>query len=185
MNTSPVQLRFSCHNDPASFNDSLKEILDAIARQLPESPGKNDILKRSGWILMEFISNGYKHSGKNEVSLGVSIDDHNLVIVKEDQGSPLHLSLPHNESLRWPLNEAWLNKEIVLIEDSLHLLTAFISDEGTAVFSARSQDSNRPPSISELNEHFGLIIISSACNRFSYSFNEGRNTFKATIELSS
>jgi len=183
MDTAIQQLRFELPSDPARFNALLDQILVDIDRSLADSPHAPNIRKKSRWIITELITNGYKHSGEAAIIIRIEFHPHGVHIIKEDTGSPLKLFLSDGEVICWPVGEQHYNRVINISHDPLNVLDGHIEPEGDVRFVVREKQPTDHDA-TKVNEHFGLIIIASLCNSFTYRFsNDGKNIFTSIIHF--
>lgn len=177
-------LSFELNADEATyFQRRMEDILAEIKTRLPDTLAEQEpVLQKCRWILAEFITNAYKHSNQSSVALNIEFQAGCMRIVKEDSGTPLCFELPNGDRVCWPLNETYLDKELNVFHDQLNVLNARIDNKGMVTFSVH-QNPEKDPSIHKLNEHFGLIIITSICREFSYTYEKlsGKNIFSSVI----
>lgn len=181
MSISDTEISFSIVTEPTEFPARIDEILPAIEEGLPVHVPREEIMSKCKWVITELITNGYKHSGSDEIKLNVKFTPTELHITKEDAGYPLVLTLTDGAMIGWPVTPEYHNKSLNVICDKLNDLSVNIDAKGRAKFGVKERrvEDHRPTG--ELTEHFGLIIITRLCTDFIYEFEQGRNIFTTVI----
>jgi hypothetical protein len=176
----PVSKQFLLPNTRQSIKSSVEELLDFIVRQLPANVNKDSISFKIEVILIELLTNGIKHAGTKETFLDITVDDKNIHIDKKDFGNryqPGNITslLVHKPGYRELLTQDGLHSMYAVVETDTQI--RFVCDE--------VNDEDTPLDVSNLMEHFGLLIITKASDNFTYEYDidRGLNTFSVNIEL--
>lgn len=182
MKEGPGQKKITIQADPRLFRRQVDELLASIHPELSGGEAAS-VLQKCKWILIELITNGYKHSGDSDTTISMELVTNGLMIVKEDCGRPLQLILHDGESLCWPLHPRDHNRDAYILKGELNELYLNISNDGTATFITEASSENEAYNLDNLNEHFGFIIIARLCHSFTYVFESstGKNIFKVVL----
>ena len=142
---------------------------------------KEQLLSRCKFIITELCTNGIKHSGRQESVFIITTHNGNLIIERQDNGTPLKVT-GNDSEIQVPLAEEI--DIITVMEDDINCLRMQKLHEYSVKFYTQPKDPmlQVPPT---LNEHFGLVIICLSADSFIYVHNSatGANTFTATINL--
>ncbi|HTN45743.1 MAG TPA: hypothetical protein VL098_05295 [Flavipsychrobacter sp.] len=182
MKEGPGQKKITIQADPQLFGRQVDELLSSIPLELSGEETAS-VLQKCKWILIELITNGYKHSGDADTTISMEFVTNGLEIIKEDCGCPLQLVLHDGESLHWPLHPRDHNRNACILKEELNELYLNINQDGVASFTMAALPENEPYNLDNLNEHFGFIIITRLCHSFTYVFeaSTGKNIFKAVL----
>jgi anti-sigma regulatory factor (Ser/Thr protein kinase) len=134
-------------------------------------------------ILVELLTNSLKHSGQDNTVLKVGTAGNKISIRKTDTGNGLAVRCGEN-LLEWPLPGRHHTDEIITIySDSSAILKAKLHNNCCLRFFIEDTEETDPVNISSLAEHFGLMIITRACDTFDYEFdiNTCTNCFTVTL----
>ncbi|GAA4097327.1 hypothetical protein [Mucilaginibacter panaciglaebae] len=174
-----VSKQFLLPNTRQSIKSSVKELLDFVINQLPAGANKDSISFKIEVILIELLTNGIKHAGTKETLLNITVDGKSIHIDKKDFGNRYQ---PGNitSSLQSP------GYKELLTQDGLHSMYAVVESEAQIRFVCEEvDDENALIDVSNLMEHFGLLIITKASDNFTYEYDiaKGLNTFSVYIEI--
>jgi anti-sigma regulatory factor (Ser/Thr protein kinase) len=178
--TEPVSKQFLLPNTRQSIKSSVEELLDFIVNQLPATVNKESISFKVEVILIELLTNGIKHAGTKETFLDITVDDKSINIDKKDFGNryqPGNITslLIHDPGYRE-----------LLTKDGLHSMYAVVMSDTQIKFVCEEvDDEDSPLDVSNLMEHFGLLIITKASDNFTYEYDiaKGLNTFSVYIKV--
>jgi hypothetical protein len=169
---------FDCN--PSSISTLLNTIVSDISDYLP------DVLvieTQCRLILTELLTNALKHSLSAKTIIRISIDSEKLQITKSDEGRPFYLEKwKEREELEWPLY-GYEGKKLVIYEDLMCCLYGYIDSPLKVSFSTKDFPIQTPPRPKEILEHFGLMILTKASDRFTYTYDpeEKANIFQSQI----
>jgi anti-sigma regulatory factor (Ser/Thr protein kinase) len=175
----PVSKQFLLPNTRQSIKASVQELLDFIVNNVAAHVNKDGISFKIEVILIELLTNGIKHAGTLETFLDITIDEHSINIDKKDFGNryqPGNITslLIHDVGYRE-----------LLTQDGLHSMYAIVESDTRLKFVCEEVHVDADLEVSDLMEHFGLLIITKASDRFTYEYDVdmGLNTFSVCIEL--
>ncbi|MES2377173.1 MAG: hypothetical protein V4553_11370 [Bacteroidota bacterium] len=175
----PVSKQFLLPNTRQSIKASVQELLDFIVNHLPAQVNKEGISFKIEVILIELLTNGIKHAGTMETFLDITIDEKAINIDKKDFGNryqPGNITslLIHDPGYRE-----------LLTQDGLHSMYAVVESDTKIQFVCEEVNDDAVLEVSDLMEHFGLLIITKASDRFTYEYDidMGLNTFSVWIDL--
>jgi two-component sensor histidine kinase len=170
---------FTFNNTAETLYKQVLAITNFVA-QCGVLPTITDSLKP---VLTELLTNAVKHSGAISTLLKVEVTDNEITIAKTDWGKPLALEILGRE-LVWPLSDD-TEKEIISIYNDFNCtLKAKLQHSNRVTFFVEDfDDTHHMPDIGDVTEHFGLLIIASACKTFEYHYDAAgaTNNFIATI----
>ena len=131
-------------------------------------------------IVTELLTNSIKHTTGNVTGLELNITDDALTIKKIDEGDPFHIT---NPSAEWPFTDL-VDTTITIYADALNGLFAKV----TAPYNLSFYTESYPVDdviLTDISEHFGLVIICRASNSFVYQYNPSskQSIFTVTINL--
>ncbi|KAA0993776.1 ATP-binding protein [Dyadobacter aurulentus] len=146
-----------------------------------------EIRSRFKWVVTEMLTNAIKHSGVDACRLSIESDADNLVLEKEDAGVPLSLRDPNGSTqISWPLKDALLPADFQIYQNGIESLLLTATSRTNAVFSVKEVgNSDLPPVSDTLSEHFGLLILAKAADKFEYEYDvqRGINKFRCVFNL--
>lgn len=172
--------QFTFSNREANSIAALDCILLFIGEEIKNSVNCKNILLRSKWIVTELFTNASKHSGDNVICFEIEIRDKVLQITKSDRGEPFSL-LIDGERKSYPAD--FTEKDTYLLhEDDLSILYATVTDNAF-IFSAEDNIETTDITVQELNEHFGLAIITRSSDKFIYKYDSCTRTNFFTASL--
>jgi anti-sigma regulatory factor (Ser/Thr protein kinase) len=134
-------------------------------------------------ILVELLTNSLKHSGEDETTLEVTASGHNIIIKKTDTGNGLVVRCG-DYLLEWPLpGNHHAGKIITVYNDSGAVLKARLQNNCCLEFFIEETEELDAIDINSLAEHFGLMIVTRACDTFEYAFDIDTCTNSFTVSL--
>ena len=144
-----------------------------------------DLLPKIQWVITELLMNGTKYSGSRESTLNIEFNEIGVNIIREDSGMPLGLTVDEGvQKLAWPLESALLDQEFEIYRNGMDSLRIYTESSERAVFYvAELENIEMPLLLNTTSEHFGLMIIAKASDRFSYDYDTKtkKNIFKTTF----
>jgi anti-sigma regulatory factor (Ser/Thr protein kinase) len=175
----PVTKTFKISNSTQSQFTSLRWILDFINSNLPRNCDAAEINFKLKSIITELLNNAIKHPGNVETALHILIDNEHIKIDKTDQGKRFN---PNNLI---PIPNEKSGYSVQLSSDALNSVYAYIETEEFIKFYSEDNNSTNPFDINEIDEHFGLLIISKSADEFTYHHDKqsGLNTFSINLKL--
>jgi hypothetical protein len=165
------QFEFITRGD--NLTPALKEILKYINDHLVENVPAISLLFKAKIILTELLTNALKHSFSRSTIINIEIEDNCINISKIDHGMPFSLIVyAHSTEDRIPITN-----------DILHTLYAKPDGQNSISFACEESTLDDLEEIERIVEHFGLIIITKAANKFVYKYDEDTkaNVFTATL----
>lgn len=174
--------QFTFSNNQENPLAALDCILAFIGEAVKSFGNCKNILLRSKWILTELFTNASKHSDGNVVRFEIKISNNVLQIIKSDRGQPFSL-LVDNEIKTYPAD--FSEKETHLLhKDDLNILFAAVTDN-SLIFSVADNIDVSNITVQEISEHFGLVIITKASDKFIYTYDNCNRTniFTASLML--
>ncbi|RYU92109.1 ATP-binding protein [Mucilaginibacter terrigena] len=134
-------------------------------------------------ILVELITNSLKHSGQGDTTIAITASGNIITIKKTDTGNGLAVRCGNN-LLEWPLpGKHHAGKIITVYNDSSAVLKAKLHNNCMLLFFIEETEETDPIDINSLAEHFGLMIITRACDKFEYGFDIDTCTNSFTVSL--
>ncbi|MBB5394713.1 HAMP domain-containing histidine kinase [Mucilaginibacter sp. AK015] len=172
--------KFAFNNLAESLYPSMIDIIDHITNTGKVSDSTVSKLKL---VLVEMLTNSLKHSGGGETIIEVAVTGAQIAIKKIDTGNGLTISSNQNLMV-WPLpGKHYGNKVITVYTDASAILNARLTNNCRLQFFIEEVTETGPLDINTLTEHFGLMIITRACDTFTYEFDIDTctNNFTAII----
>jgi hypothetical protein len=166
--------QFEFINTNNNLTSSLKEMLEFINDHLVENVPAISLLFKAKIILTELLTNAVKHSFSRCALISISIADNNISLSKTDYGMPLSLIAYANMG----------EPRIPITNDILHTLYAIPEGDNTIRFACEESTMDDLVAIERIVEHFGLIIITKASDRFVYKYSEDSKANVFTANLS-
>jgi anti-sigma regulatory factor (Ser/Thr protein kinase) len=175
----PVSKQFLLPNTRQSIKASVQELLDFIVNHVPAHVNKEGISFKTEVILIELLTNGIKHAGTMETFLDITIEEMAINIDKKDFGNRYQ---PGNITSLLIHDPGY--KEL-LTRDGLHSMYAVVESDTKIQFVCEEVNDDVALEVSDLMEHFGLLIITKASDRFTYEYDidMGLNTFSVCIDM--
>ncbi|MES2062083.1 MAG: ATP-binding protein [Bacteroidota bacterium] len=136
-------------------------------------------------IMVELLTNALKHANQSATAIKVELTGDKVSIQKKDSGNGLAILCGDN-LLEWPLPGVHHAGEIITIySNGDATLKANLKDNCTLQFFIEETENADPVDINTLAEHFGLMIITRACDAFTYHFDVDTcsNNFIVSIAL--
>ena len=155
------------------LTSSLKEMLEFINDNLVANVPAINLLFKSKVILTELLTNALKHSFSRYTLIDISVENHNIAITKTDHGMPLSLIAYTNSS----------ENRIPITHDILHTLFAIPEGPDAIRFGCEESTIEDLDEVQQIVEHFGLIIITKAADKFVYHYCAQTNANKFTVTL--
>lgn len=165
------QFEFSTGND--SLTSALQQMLEHINNNLVANVPAINLLFKSKVILTELLTNALKHSFSRHTLVEIAVESDNITITKTDHGIPLPLISYANTS----------ENRIPITNDILHTLYAIPEGKNAVRFGCEESTLDDLESIDRIVEHFGLIIITKAADKFVYHYCEQTKANKFTVTL--
>jgi anti-sigma regulatory factor (Ser/Thr protein kinase) len=151
------------------------QILGFITDELPATASAGELLFKAKIIVTELLTNSLKHAGVNSTIIDVKISGHDVSILKVDFGNPLSLIQKN-----YPVNT-----KIPISNDILHTLYAIIDSGKNINFFCDEINLDDILAVENIVEHFGLLIITKAADKFTYHYNlqTKENLFEVTLKF--
>jgi anti-sigma regulatory factor (Ser/Thr protein kinase) len=165
--------QFNFDNRTSSLTPLTQQVVNYLSCQLSPQQAAPGVLFKAKFIVTELLTNALKHSAVSNAKLDVVIKDTSLEIIKTDTGQPLPLAT--NGSLT-------PGSKTAISQDFMHQLYALQMPSGEVRFSCEETVFDTPD-VSQINEHFGLLIITKTADEFVYWYDEPVNVFCAKLNL--
>lgn len=174
MENNRYKKSFVFSNKPEDVAGVVSSCADFIEEPRDLTPVPFAVLSRIKWVLTELLINGAKHAGTEESELTISTTDQSVLIEKTDFGNPLQLTVDGGKKVvSWPLSGGVPDQCFEVYQNGMDSLQIRINSDGTAIFSVQELDDVLMPQLlMTTSEHFGLMIIAKASDRFSYYFDK-------------
>jgi anti-sigma regulatory factor (Ser/Thr protein kinase) len=171
--------QFSLPNTRQSIKPSVQEVLDFVINSLPAGINAEGISFKIEVIIIELLTNGIKHAGTIETFLDVTINEDNINIDKKDFGNRFH---PGNITSLLVYD---VGHRELLTKDGLHSMYAVVESDTQIRFVCEEENGDEVLDVTNLMEHFGLLIITKSSDTFTYEYDvdTGLNTFSVIIDL--
>ena len=143
----------------------------------------DDTIAKLKLVLVELLTNSLKHSGGEKTTIEVATKGDQITIKKTDSGNGLAIRCNGN-LLEWPLpGKHHANRVLTVYTDANVILKAKLTNNCCLQFFIEETEQTGPLDINALTEHFGLMIITRACQTFVYEFDidSCTNNFTASI----
>ena len=160
-------------------------VLDVIEYISQKEKIDDDTVSKLKLILVELLTNSLKHSGGEKTTLEITTTGGQIIIKKTDRGNGLAIHCGEN-LLEWPLpGKHHANKVLTVYADANAILKAKLLNNCCLQFFIDETEQPGPLDINTLTEHFGLMIITRACDVFEYGFDIDTctNTFTVSLKL--
>jgi hypothetical protein len=156
-----------------NLTPTLKQILAYINDHLVENVPAISLLFKAKIILTELLTNALKHSFIKSTRINIDLDNNHISISKIDYGMPFPLIAFANSS----------EERIPVTNDILHTLYALPKGRNTISFVCEESTMEDLDEVDRIVEHFGLIIITKASDKFIYRYDEATkaNVFTASL----
>lgn len=145
----------------------------------------SEVLPKIQWVITELLMNGTKHSGSRESKLNIEFNETGMNIIREDSGKPLSLTVDEGvQKLDWPLDSTMLDQQFEIYRNGMDSLRIYTESKEKAIFQVTElANIEMPLLLNTTSEHFGLMIIAKASDRFSYNYDikTKKNIFKTTF----
>jgi len=176
--------QFIFDNQPTGLYPLMADIITFIQQ---DALTDDAVIQKTKMILIEFLTNAIKHCGDAKTFVEIGLTAVELVIKKKDAGNAVSFEIGGSRYI-WPLAGVPRPGTHFSIYDHYGCkLMAFIKDECNLRFWVEEPEFADDPDFDamQLPEHFGLMIIARASNRFEYFFDRHNctNNFIATVAL--
>jgi two-component sensor histidine kinase len=176
---APLSHTFKFPNSAQSLVSSLRHILDFISGNLPRNADGAKVNFKLKVIVTELLNNALKHAESAETRIHVLIGEKTIRIEKTDYGNrfdPENLITAKNNTP---------GSRVMLTTDSLNNLYAIIEKDTYVKFYCEENAAAVTPDVNDINEHFGLLIITRSSDEFTYRYDitSGLNTFGVNLAL--
>ncbi|MHB8206927.1 hypothetical protein [Mucilaginibacter sp.] len=157
------------------LSSDIQQIIGFINDELPSTAPVGELLFKSKIIVTELLTNSLKHAGVNSTIIDLKISGHDISILKVDFGNSLSL-IQKNYSV---------NTKIPISNDILHTLYAIIDSGKNINFFCDEINMDDILAVENIVEHFGLLIITKAADKFTYHYNvqTKENIFEVTLKF--
>ena len=187
MKQNPDQFKFVFNSRQEDIPAVLERCQHYINENAGEKPVDISLLSRVKWVITELLTNAVKHSGADECLLRMFVRKTQLVIEKEDNGTPLSLNDFNNENqIAWPILAGQTIEDFQIYHNGMDSLRVSIDNYNLATFYTEElPESQMPALLLDTSEHFGLLIITKASDGFIYEYNNesGMSKFRVTFNL--
>ena len=166
--------KFTLPRHADSFPAFLESVMYGIESETAANPLSKDLSFKIKWMLIELSTNGYKHSGTLETIIEIDIETGKVLVTKTDN-NPQHPNF-YNQLM------AGNHHKTDIYSNPFDTLTAELLPGGTALLQVEKSP-QKNEDIHGFNEHFGLLIITKSCHRFTYHFDKttGSNVFTSLL----
>lgn len=173
--------RFTFSNNKATLIAALDTILVHIRQGIGNLRNADNIISRSKWILTELLTNASKHSNENLINFDICIGNSIVEIAKLEYGEPFAIQID-DERKTFP-GSFIENNQYIIHKDDLCILYATVSNK-IMTFTIEDVEITGER-VHEINEHFGLIIITKSSDKFTYKydFETKANIFMVKLNL--
>lgn len=169
---------FTFNNKAETIYPFLKGVVAFIEKHSLEK--EDEVSFKTRVIVTELLTNSIKHTAGSITGVELSINNNIFTIKKIDEGGPFHIKDP---SVEWPLTDL-VGTTLTIYADALNgLFAKVITPNSLSFYSETYPDEDII--LSDISEHFGLVIICRACNSFVYQYNPSskQSIFTVTINL--
>ena len=166
---------FIFHNKAEGLASIVRSCVEYIEEQNGFLCVPTAIHSKIKWAITELLINGAKHSGSEESELILNFEPDKLLIEKVDSGNPLHLKISEqNVDLQWPILKSLTGQHFEVYRNGMDSLQVYTENIHQAIFRVEEvEDEEMPFLLVNTSEHFGLMIIAKASDRFSYTYHSG------------
>lgn len=178
-----LQKSFRYQHESGDLAFLIRTSLDYVEGQLNLLVLSTEILPKIQWVVTELLMNGAKHSGVSESILQIEFKETGVTISREDSGPPLKLWVDEKRlQLSWPLEECMLDQQYEVYLNGMDSLQIYTESSDKVIFQVIELDAIQMHHLlNSTSEHFGLLIITKASDRFNYTWENGKNIFKTTF----
>lgn len=171
-----MKKEFVFNNQADELYPALQEMMSFIGSR--DSSAIQLISSRCKVILTELLTNGIKHAVVAPTLFTITLDGHSLKIVKSGHGTPF---LPDHVGKQDPAGDA--GRRIVISSDPLSDLYVVKETLYRLRFGVSDHPITDDLQVEGLVEHFGLLLITKASDRFFYEFKPeaGLNVFSSVV----
>jgi anti-sigma regulatory factor (Ser/Thr protein kinase) len=179
-----VKVFFKCQRE--EIPGTVGVCLDQIRKKTESGFIDDSLYSRVKWVIAELLTNAVKHSGQEESCLVINIGEESLMLEKEDFGKPLVLTGQDCRSIMWPLENLALPIDFPIYHNGMDSLFVRADQAGKATFFVEElPEMAMPGLLSDISEHFGLLIMTKASDAFTYEYDmlNGVNRFVCLFDL--
>jgi len=171
--------KFLLENNKGSLTTTLKEIIGFVNSNLPVNTALENTIFKVKVVVTELLNNAIKHVRNSETTIHILIDDENIIVKKTDSGNRFRL----NSDLLFV--DSPQGSKVQLCSDAFHCVYAIFENEHHIKFICEDKLTDDLTDFKEIMEHFGLLIITKAADRFTYEYDQqsGLNTFNVLIRI--
>lgn len=158
--------------------DNIMSDVSSSVQEIAARISAKAILKQ---IIIELLTNGIKHSNTSETYLAIRIKGRKMEVIKRDKGREFAV----NGYGKWPLDKMYVGEEITVHRSDFSAVTAIVESPNEITFHIEEYPIVKITGESDFNSHYGLLILTKASERFSYSYNvsDHSNNFTLIIPL--
>jgi two-component sensor histidine kinase len=172
--------KFVFNNHADGLYPLVTEVIEYITQK--EKIG-DDTVSKLKLVLVELLTNSLKHSGGDKTTIEVATKGNQITIKKTDSGKGLTIRCGEN-LLEWPLpGKHHANRMLIVYTDANAVLKAKLTNNCCLQFFIEETEQTGPLDINALTEHFGLMIITRACQAFVYEFDIHSCTNNFTVSI--
>jgi anti-sigma regulatory factor (Ser/Thr protein kinase) len=178
-----LQKSFTYHHESGELAFLIRTSVAYVEEQLTLLVLSTEILPKIQWVITELLMNGAKHSGVGESTLLIEFKETGVAISREDSGPPLRLWVDEKRlELTWPLGDYMLDQQFEVYLNGMDSLQIYTESNEKVIFQViELDDIEMPLLLNSTSEHFGLLIIAKAADRFNYTWENDKNIFKTTF----
>jgi hypothetical protein len=156
----------------------LKDVIAFIERHAPNKA--HQLIFKTRVIVTELLTNSIKHTNTEPSGIELLIAPNTFTIKKIDTATPFRFKGAESP---WPLSMP-AGTVLTIHIDALNGLFAKVNSPYSLSFYAESYPVTEDL-LTDMSEHYGLIIICRASNSFAYQYNpqSRQNIFTVTIAL--
>ncbi len=168
-------------------SDELYHLLNDILSYIKNNTLDEEYARISGrckLVLVELFTNALKHSDADQTVLELQISGDFIRINKTDTGRPFAIQeSKYGKAIILPVEYYMLDRKVIIYSDDMASLYCVAESPEKLSFLVQDHDVEIPPIPSNLLEHFGLMIIAKAADRFTFKFDPalGTNNFTALL----
>jgi anti-sigma regulatory factor (Ser/Thr protein kinase) len=174
---------FVYKHDTAALPSMVRGCLGYVEAQTSLSMLPAEFFQKVQWAITELLLNGVKHSGLRESTIHLEFNETGLTVLREDKGKPLSLKvIGEPGELTWPLSDDLMDRQFEIYRNGVDALKIYTESNVKVHFLVTEVVSEEMPVLLEnTSEHFGLMIIAKASDRFHYRCDQGKNFFATTF----
>lgn len=185
MKENEEQLRIDFSNKSEDISDILDMCTSYIIKKTAGDLG-SVVLSKVKWVLTELLTNAIKHSETSTSTILVSINNEEIILQKQDSGAPMQFyDSSLNQTISWPITNKLYDTSHIIYTSSTETLIAHIVSDGSIRFLIEEIEPDvRESILTDMSEHFGLLIITKSSTEFSYVYSSDKkmNLFKSVFK---